>query len=842
MGPWKGCDAFPVDRGNNIEKLAKSEIPNYARPTNNYTASRELLCAVFGNFTLHRGPVLEMLAENMQILGPFCDFAVFSYKCQTGTIHMFEEMAYEANTTLALYRCSDNSNMRNKYLQKSVLFNRLFDILRLYRKVWILEEDVSFESFSPDFFFKSALCSFSNQLPPIIFQPTIFTSLYKDNYLYYGHWKGSNDNSSDPVLAAAVGYVDFQMPIMNSLFFEWFVRHVMNPFLEMHSSGHRNFAFLEDELYSHLLCKSAGHFAKALYGDNVGPAIPLDRRFDAATYQPCIITTSDNTSVYHHETSLFWNRPLNVKLNRANELLMDAFPAFYNKVYFERGGYLNVVNSSRISDQCLLPPAFDRRQRQRVLAQQQRINKALWRVPNTNDIKNEDEMARMYYVREVVTRWLDAANAKQSRSKQQPAVLSKLYAVYFPQFHRDKLNDKLWGEGFTDWDTLAASAGINSLQQSLARPFPLRSLGYYDLTRKSARHFQAALAKSHGVDGFIYHHYYFYEPGLGASLHAPLEQLLIDDQPDLPFALHWANLNWTVTWQGESAGAHASELGRLLQQQYCPPVSDPAVKEHYAFLRRFFRHRNYILVNGVPLFLLYRYDDVGCQQIVAELRRLAMADGFPSPGLHVTQKRKNVEHEIAQDWSRAEQKRGIAKHDLSEEEVASVVSMTNGAQLPMFDADFYYPGAHTMTAQVVPKHCFQGTSGNETRPAYLSVVTSFDNTPRRGAADASIWDRNWENKKGRIILPGPLSFERDLVDTMFYEMCCQRPGIRSRGAAFVAINAWNEWAEGMVLEPSLKYGVTYLEAVGRAKRIARTINCDSNELAKYLELLMSKRP
>ena len=30
----------------------------------------------------------------------------------------------------------------------------------------------------------------------------------------------------------------------------------------------------------------------------------------------------------------------------------------------------------------------------------------------------------------------------------------RVLAFYYPQFHRDATNDKLWGEGYTDWVAL----------------------------------------------------------------------------------------------------------------------------------------------------------------------------------------------------------------------------------------------------------------------------------------------------------------------------------------------------------------------------------------------------
>ncbi len=68
-------------------------------------------------------------------------------------------------------------------------------------------------------------------------------------------------------------------------------------------------------------------------------------------------------------------------------------------------------------------------------------------------------------------------------------------------------------------------------------------------------------------------------------------------------------------------------------------------------------------------------------------------------------------------------------------------------------------------------------------------------------------------------MPAATSFQRDLVTTMTHEICCQQVHVRNSGGKFILVNAWNEWGEGMALEPSDAYGKSLLEAVKTAKAI-----------------------
>ena len=193
--------------------------------------------------------------------------------------------------------------------------------------------------------------------------------------------------------------------------------------------------------------------------------------------------------------------------------------------------------------------------------------------------------------------------------------------------------------------------------------------------------------------------------------------------------------------------------------------------------------------------------------ILQKLRELAIADGFPSPGLHIPQFWVNTEHVTAS-------------------EITGPLERPQTTQMTAFDGDLYYPSNHNYMRSTVPGFCLTGKRGPETRPVYLSTITAFDNTPRRGSEDATVWNRLWTKR------PAEEAYMRDLVDIIMYEMCCQDEGARAKGGKFVLINAWNEWAEGMVLEPSDVHGRSFLEATAQAKQIVESLGCDWRKYEK----------
>ena len=189
-----------------------------------------------------------------------------------------------------------------------------------------------------------------------------------------------------------------------------------------------------------------------------------------------------------------------------------------------------------------------------------------------------------------------------------PAVV----AFYLPQYHRVPENDAWWGEGFTDWRNVTAA---RPLYPGHAVPNLPGELGEYDLLSREVRAAQAELAREHGVYGFCYYFYWF---GGRRLLERPLELMLEDGQPDLPFCLCWANEPWTRRWDGREQD--------VLMPQHHDRVRDLAILDD---LMPYFEDPRYIRIDGRPLLLVYRQglmpDAAG---FAADLRAEAFDEGY----------------------------------------------------------------------------------------------------------------------------------------------------------------------------------------------------------------------
>lgn len=86
---------------------------------------------------------------------------------------------------------------------------------------------------------------------------------------------------------------------------------------------------------------------------------------------------------------------------------------------------------------------------------------------------------------------------------------------------------------------------------------------------------------------------------------------------------------------------------------------------------------------------------------------------------------------------------------------------------------------------------------HKAREYYRAALTSWDNTARKARTGALVYHGLF-----------PITFKQWLWDIVV-------EGKKNHSGDYdmVFVNAWNEWAEGSHLEPDMKYGYAYLDAI-----------------------------
>jgi hypothetical protein len=185
--------------------------------------------------------------------------------------------------------------------------------------------------------------------------------------------------------------------------------------------------------------------------------------------------------------------------------------------------------------------------------------------------------------------------------------------------------------------------------------------------------------------------------------------------------------------------------------------------------------------------MVYR-DHVDIPPLLRKLKQFAREDGFP--GLHIPIGHYAT-HPVLLPRKRD---RGENKTLTTMDEVFDRMS----------NYPFPYPwmrgGRDPME---VPSWCFKKESMGEPRlDNVIGIATSFDNTPRRAFSKARMWIGR-QGEKGIL-----WNWQRNLWAAFHYHACCFAEGGTNQ---FILINAWNEWAEGMALEPSDVYRNRFLQ-------------------------------
>ena len=331
------------------------------------------------------------------------------------------------------------------------------------------------------------------------------------------------------------------------------------------------------------------------------------------------------------------------------------------------------------------------------------------------------------------------------------------------------------GRGFTEWANVTRARPLFGGHDQPRLP---ADLGFYDLRLPEARAAQAELARAYGIEGFCYWHYWFHGQRL---LERPVNDILATGEPNFPFCLAWANESWSRSWLGDDR-----EI--LIEQTY----SEQDDRAHARWLAQAFADPRYIHVHGRPLLVIYKPKALPSSQRTTNLiREECLRLRLPNPYLV-----------------------GIDAHCPGTDLRTLGFDMTehHEPQLGALGANAFQdnPGFAKLKRNLrkgIPHAGYKIYSYAEATRRMATMRPSFSHFPCCFVG----WDNTARRGKNAIVMveSSPRLFEEQLSQ-MVSGVMHKHPQER-----VVFINAWNEWAEGMYLEPDQKHGHQYLEVVRR---------------------------
>lgn len=353
----------------------------------------------------------------------------------------------------------------------------------------------------------------------------------------------------------------------------------------------------------------------------------------------------------------------------------------------------------------------------------------------------------------------------------------RVIAFYLPQYHPTVDNDEWWGKGFTEWTNVGKA---KSLFKGHYQPKVPADLGYYDLRLSEAREAQAELAREAGIEGFCYYHYWF---GNGKQeLERPFNEVLSLGKPDFPFCLCWANESWhSKFWNKDGT----IEKKMLVEQTY---VSEKDHIDHFYSLLPAFKDLRYIRLHDKPLFMIYKpFDFPGINEFIDLWNRLAVENGLK--GIYFIAQLasdiniKAVEKGLSLGFN-AINTVGLWDARLNRSLFNRVLDKIRSKVLGVPYARRYQDVYPRFLSEV-----------DRIKYVYPTLIPNWDHTPRSGSA-------------GYLLLESaPELFKKHVKEAL---LMIENKAMEDQ---VLFLKSWNEWGEGNYMEPDLKYGKGYINAL-----------------------------
>ncbi len=361
-------------------------------------------------------------------------------------------------------------------------------------------------------------------------------------------------------------------------------------------------------------------------------------------------------------------------------------------------------------------------------------------------------------------------------------------AYIWPSCHDEKMSrDYLWGNGTGEWEII--KKGDPRFEGHYQPRIPL--WGYEMDDDPSVMKKMIDVASGHGVNTFIFDWYWydgspFLENTVNTFVKAP-------NSGKMNFYLMWANHDVPGNmWNHYRYGTDSLIWKGSVDRKNFEIIVDRVI-------RQYFKQSNYYRIKGKPVFSIFSFYNLiqsfgGLEETAAALdyfREQVKKAGFP--GLHLQ----------LVVWSHNGFPALYGGKETEGKNINDIISMLGINSITTYnwtgsgvDEDYIKWGEKAMIVQ-------DRWDSLLNVPYFPNVSVGWDNTPRypKAGREAVVHYNNT-----------PESFAAYLQRAREY--------VRAHPdqPRLIILNAWNEWVEGSYLEPDMRWGYGYLDAVRKVMR------------------------
>ena len=345
----------------------------------------------------------------------------------------------------------------------------------------------------------------------------------------------------------------------------------------------------------------------------------------------------------------------------------------------------------------------------------------------------------------------------------------KPYAIYFPQFHSMKENDKNYYKDYTDITNLNLIINEKKIYQETPslKLLPIKNLLDYDLVKnKELIQKQIDLINNYNISGFAIY-YYWFSTNTITNKNMIMEQVIdkffseeINMKKRKVFFI-WANESWSKNV------AFGNNLG-IIENTY----NDDDLFKNINNLIKYFKHNNYLKIDNKPVFFIHHPWFMPLEKLnlfKSLINEKCLENNFDGCHLIINSINGTISNYKHYD------------HNFNYKNFKNIKNINNQN---IIDYSIY----------------LNNLSFNKN---IKTLVFNFDNRSRLYKPDrlqnSNITINNDENTYLKFMntIFGNYSRTTEEIDKI------------------LLVNSWNEWGEQMAIEPSNEMGTYYLDLIKR---------------------------